>query len=372
MGIYKKIFVLYNRLDFHGFVLFPPDLGSDGQILIQKLYFLCFGRRLPGAVDDPVAAEIIIRGPVRKVSAITQHLRPIQITADQRLVYIIPDKSALIHGIPVLQIRIFFHPSKRIAHGVGVLTQDKGLLRIILQILDHILGFGIHLALHVADILELPVPEDALVVDDPGRISVSEKPGHGGDILSRVSLVAAGPYEDCRVVLVPLQHGHCPVHHAGLPLRQAAGDIPGRLADAHLLPGTMAFQVGLIDHVQAVLIAQLIPSGLVGIVAGADRIDIVLLHEPDIPHHIFFRHCPASPYVELVAVDSLKDDPFSVDAHDPFSQFKMPEAHGLRNHLHGLSIFIQKSQAQPVKGRILCGPGSYLQVLHGQYRHSVF
>ena len=62
---------------------------------------------------------------------------------------------------------------------MGVLAQDKRLLWIAGQILLHILGLSVHLALHVADLLKLPVPEYALIVDDSGRISLLKKPGHG-------------------------------------------------------------------------------------------------------------------------------------------------------------------------------------------------
>ena len=47
----------------------------------------------------------------------------------QSLIHIIPDETALIHGIPVLQRGVFLHAAQRIAHGVHILTQDKRLLR---------------------------------------------------------------------------------------------------------------------------------------------------------------------------------------------------------------------------------------------------
>ena len=123
---------------------------------------------------------------------------------------------------------------------MAVLAQDKRLFRVVYEISFHILRFGVHLAFHIADPLKLPVPEHALIVDQPGRIPVLKKPGHGKDVLPCVRLVPAGPYKDSRMVLVPLHHGSGPVHHTFLPLGQTSRHVPGRLAGPHLLPGTVA------------------------------------------------------------------------------------------------------------------------------------
>ena len=77
------------------------------------------------------------------------------------------------------------------------------------------------------------------------------------------------------MVLVPLEHGPGPVHHTRPPLRQAPRHIPAGVNPARLLPGAVALQIGLVHHIDAVFVAQMIPSCLVGIVAGADRIDVV-------------------------------------------------------------------------------------------------
>ena len=73
--------------------------------------------------------------------------------------------------------------------------------------------------------------------------------------------------------------------------------------------------------------------------AGAHRIDIVLLHKPDIPYHVFPCHSPSPADVELMAVDSLEDNPFSVEIQELIPQFKMAEPYGLGNYLYGLSGF---------------------------------
>ena len=49
--------------------------------------------------------------------------------------------------------------------------------------------------------------------------------------------------------------------------------------------------------------------------AGAHRVDVVLLHKADIPHHVLFGHGPPPADVKLMAVNPLKHDPFPVKVH---------------------------------------------------------
>ena len=74
----------------------------------------------------------------------------------------------------------------------------------------------------------------------------------------------------------------------------------------------MALQIRLVDQIDPILIAELIPSRLVGIVAGTDRIDVVALHETDIPDHVFFRDGASSLHIELMTVNSAEHDSFPV------------------------------------------------------------
>ena len=49
----------------------------------------------------------------------------------------------------------------------------------------------------------------------------------------------------------------------------------------------MAFHIGFIQHIDAILIAQIVPVIIVGIMGSTDRVDIVLQHDADILLHHF-------------------------------------------------------------------------------------
>ena len=73
----------------------------------------------------------------------------------------------------------------------------------------------------------------------------------------------------------------------------------------------MALQVGLVDHVDAILIAEVIPRRLVGIVAGTDGINVVSAEGLHSGGYICHTDRPARIWVSLMAVDTVKHDPLN-------------------------------------------------------------
>ena len=57
------------------------------------------------------------------------------------------------------------------------------------------------------------------------------------------------------------------------------------LAVAH----SVTLQIGFGRHVETVLVAKVIPAGIVGIVTGAHSVDIQLLHNLDVLNHTLHR-----------------------------------------------------------------------------------
>lgn len=225
----------------------------------------------------------------------------------------------------------------------------------LLHKLLHISRLCIHLAFHIADCFKLPVPEHTLIMNETAVIPLTEETAHGLNTGSCVRLISAGPEENRRMVLIPLQHGSCPVHHTGLPFRPVSRHIPGRLAPSHLLPGAMAFQIRLIHQIDTVLIAQLIPPRLIRIMAGPHRIDIMLLHKPNIPQHVFFGNGSSPVRIEFMAIDSVKHQTSAVQTHDAVLHLKPSKSHRLPYCLCSPAI-LQHSNLQLIQIRLLCTP----------------
>ncbi|MEZ5322114.1 MAG: hypothetical protein R2698_08595 [Microthrixaceae bacterium] len=66
----------------------------------------------------------------------------------------------------------------------------------------------------------------------------------------------------------------------------------------------MALDIGLVDHVEPVLVAQVVEPGIVGVVGAAHCVDVVCLHQLDVPPHRRLVDRAAPHRIELVTIDA--------------------------------------------------------------------
>ena len=153
----------------------------------------------------------------------------------------------------------------------------------------------------------------ALVVQRAGRVALADPGGHRGQPAPGAALVAQRPHHDAGVVLVPLDHPAGPGRAARAP---SARRRPGCRASPDLAEA-VGLQIALVDHPQAQLVAQVEEGRVRRIVAGADRVDVVLLHQQQIAaHRLRVQGAPVA-RVELMAVDAAQQDPPAVDLQQP-------------------------------------------------------
>mmetsp|Transcript_28652 Transcript_28652/g.71940 ORF Transcript_28652/g.71940 Transcript_28652/m.71940 type:complete len:225 (-) Transcript_28652:774-1448(-) len=160
------------------------------------------------------------------------------------------------------------------------------------------------------------------------------------------AFVAERPHDDARVVLVALQHAHSALHERGHPLGVAA----------ELLVDGVGFDIGLVAQVDSVLVAELVPPGIIGIVGGAHSIEVELFEQKDVLDHGILRNSFAGAIVVLVPVDSLDEHWLAIYQHlstnDLHSFEPNPGAHSLQE----IPAFIEKSGNEGVEVRLLGGP----------------
>ena len=68
---------------------------------------------------------------------------------------------------------------------------------------------------------------------------------------------------------------------------------------------TMTLEVRLSREVDAILVAEVIPTGIIGIVAGAYSIDIQILHDLDVLNHALHGDDIATIWVEFMTVGTF-------------------------------------------------------------------
>ena len=241
-----------------------------------------------------------------------------------------------------------------VAHGMGVFAQDEGLVRIGLDQGRHILGVGVHAAGEIRGIRIALVIGHAFIMDGTGGIEPAHLPGHFPDHLASEALITAGPENDRGVVLIPLLHAVGAIQHR----RQPHGIVAGNracLVVAAGLPCGVGFHVGFVDHIDAVAVAQLVPQAVVGIMAGADGIDIVALVLLDILQHVLLGDAAASLSTELVPVGATDAQAAAIEHQHTFHDLDLAQAHLRLGYFDDLVVTGQ-NEPQGIQIRVLCAP----------------
>ena len=89
----------------------------------------------------------------------------------------------------------------------------------------------------------------------------------------------------------------------------------------------MGLHIVLCDHVQAVDIAKPVDHGIVGVMTGPDRVNIIALHDHNVCNHIFPSRRSPGFAGELMAVSPVEYDTPAVQLHETVLHLKMTESH---------------------------------------------
>src|SRR5512145_147572 len=107
--------------------------------------------------------------------------------------------------------------------------------------------------------------------------------GHSHMIGSETGFIAQRPVDDRRMVFIWLNISGITIQE-----RFAPGCILRKTA-----PVLMRLEIGLGTKIDPIFITQLVPQWCVGIMAGAYRVDVILLHQFDILNHRFAGNIPS-------------------------------------------------------------------------------
>ena len=83
-------------------------------------------------------------------------------------------------------------------------------------------------------------------------------------------------------------------------------------ATSDTIPNAVSLKVGFIDQINAVQIAHPIQEGPVRIMAGSNRIDVILLHCDDIFYDIIIGDTTSVIGREFMAVNAMENDTLAV------------------------------------------------------------
>ena len=311
---------------------------AELDILINSLHLQEFRGDAAVGRDDAVAAEVIVVGHVAEGAAEVEFA----VTCPRHhdgLVHPVPDAAAN-HALTVVLdiVPILRQIADGVAHRMGIFAKDEGLVGTVTVHLLHLLKGRIHPGVHVRHLILAFVMHGTAVQGFDGipfRHDVGARPG----------LVAQGPEDDGGVQAVAAHHPDGPVH---------IGRLPGRHPADGVVP--MALLVRLVHDVQAIVVIQGIHLGIVGIMAGTHRIQVVPLHEEDILHHRFHRDGLAVDRMDVVPVRPFEVGQYVIDIELVLPEFHFAETVLEESGFKGPSGFVQHLHPDRVQIRLLRRP----------------
>ena len=171
----------------------------------------------------------------------------------------------------------------------------------------------------------------ALIVGEACGVESSDAVHDGAEVVAAAALVAGAPDDDGGVVTQGQHLAHAALHH-GL----AEGFLAG---ETHI---AVALHVGLGQHVQTQAVAEVIEVGVVGVVRGADGVDVQSFHLHDVGLYLLLGEGSSAVLAEAVAVHSVEDDAVAVDQQGSVgADADCAQSHLQRADVHGLASLLQ-------------------------------
>ena len=256
---------------------------------------------------------------------------------------------------------------------MGIFALDHRLgARRVLGPVDHLFDVVIHGRIDVDIVVRLVAPVERTpteIGDQPRAVAPPDRRRRLLEIGANPRLVAQRPEDDRGVVLVPLDH----VHHAG-DVRALPGGVEADLVfvalaavAVALLHIGVALDIGFVHQVEAVLVGQRQEARVVGIVRGADGVEVVALHQLQIAAHRLFGDDVEGHRVMLVPVDAADHDAAAIDHDLPVLDLDGAEADPLRRGLHHLAVRIDQFDQQRVEVGRLRRPAAHTR--HRRLQH---
>ena len=332
------------------------DLAVD--VPVAEAHLLHLRALAAVAVDDAVAAEVAVVRVLTEVAAVGVARLPEAVLRAHGLVDEVPDEPALEERLLVGVVGVLVQRAGGVAHRVRVLAEDVRLVPVLRKVRADLRRGDVHRAHDVALLREGGNAVRALVVHQARVVEGAEQVAHRLNDPAAGGLVAAAPHQHARVILVALIGGVHAVEQDVEPVHPVAGQrVVLRLVPLeHLIPDAMGLHIVLVDDVQAQLVAQGVERAVVGIVAGADGIDVVALHRQQVAaDHL--RACGAAELgAVVVPVDALEHHAPAVELHDAVADLEAAEAHALAHELAGRAVRKARGQLQRVQVRVLGAP----------------
>ena len=185
-----------------------------------------------------------------------------------------------------------------------------------------------------------------LIVGQAGVVELFDSSLYSSEVVTIAALIAKRPHEDTGVVAHPANVVLRAFHHRVLELRH------GRQT-----PVSVTLYVSLCQHIHTIFIAEVVENRIVGIVRGADGIDIQTFHAENILFYLLWGDGTTVDRREVVTVDAMKHHTLAVDEQSTiFTNAHLAEAHLAASPIDHVAVLVLQRYHQVIKIRLLGTP----------------
>ena len=260
----------------------------------------------------------------------------------QPLVFEVPDEPSLQARLFPVEVPILFESAQAVAHGVCVLALNQGA-----QVLGLLGKFGqvFQVCIHGTVDVGVPFLKGPFVGDVSRRVHGLHAAIGGVKIDAIAGFVAQRPADDGGVVSVSGNHALGAGHMGFFPKWVVAQRA------VQVVSHAMRLNVGFIDHVKSITVAQGIPIRVVRVMGSTNGVEVVRLEGLDVRLHGGAVHHMSSFGVVLVSVDPFDENGASIDQDQAVFNSNIPEPHLQFGGLDGAPFGVQKFDGQVVQLR---------------------
>ena len=206
------------------------------------------------------------------------------------------------------------------------------------------------------------VAQCALILHGTSLIPLLNPVESSGEIRAVGRFVTQAPHDDGGVIV---QHFHVML----VALQYLSGKLFFLSLGRFSVSEGVSLLICLGGYVQTVLIAQVIPARIIGIMACSDGVDVQAFHDFYILNHACRGDYIAAVGVNFMPVGAFNQYGFAVDKQLRVLDFNLSEAHFLGYYLDDVSLTVLDGGQKRIE--IRCFGRPRLDVSQGEMRHTV-
>ena len=316
---------------------FLQALISNPCILVVVAYLVGMWVQSAVGSNNTITVKVVVAG---RIAAIVATISKYLLTSNlaliaHTLIYKVPDVTTLVVRLLANQVPVLFKATHRVTHSVGIFTLNQWLLNLTasyfaLRVFLAPVVIGIHRAVDICSALDtstLILARTSLIVSLYPSVSLLK-------VCTIASLVTQTPHNNAGVVLIG---NHVTLLTLNVSLLKIRTDSQSLLLITH----TVALQVALSSQVDTILIAQVVPTWIVGIVTSTYGIDVQLLHNLDVLNHAVHTYDVTTIRIQFVTVGTLNQDSLAVNQQLSALNLNVAETNLLLDHLKCLVTLLQ-------------------------------